>query len=263
MVRGKRQSRQPTKLMPSIAAAKHAGVLPPHEDPAEVRPLCALVVLARVLERKQWREEKMIRWQWAKRMARGAPPIPDRPTSRVVTRLEDTYETIPCVKCHIKRKRVKTPVTCTGCYVRARILHTADTTTAMFETYLPKQITARSAMFGFESMLERRITPSHKLPPDVLECHDLKPRSSGGAYRAARTKKRPEFHGHDFGSTIQLATKALEKFFLGKEVTRHDVRAWAWPFLWLRYGSPGESVERALFVDPQGKLDVFVGAPPE
>jgi len=247
--------------MPDIAVARKAGVLPPGEEPKEVRPLCALVVLARVLERKQWREDKVLRWQWAKRMARGTPPIPDRPTSRVVSRLEETFETIPCTTCQAARRRHDALATCTSCLVRARVLHTADRTTTMFETYLPRQVTARPKMFGFESMLEHRITPQRRLPPDALECHDLQPRSTGGAYRAARTKKQPEFHGHAFGNTIQLATRALEKFFLGKDVTRYDVRAWAWPFAWLRYGGPVDPVERALFVDHAGKLDVFVGAP--
>ncbi len=252
-----------TELMPSIAAARQAGVLPPHEDPVEERALCALVVQARVLDRRQWREEKVIRWQWAKRMARGAPPIPDRPTSQVVTRLEETYETIPCVNCQLKSRQGGKPVACTSCFVRARVLHTADRTTAMFETYLPRQITTRRQMFGFESMLERRITPGRKTPPSTLECRDLKPRSTGGAYRAARTKKQPKFHGHDFGDTIKVATGALEKLFLGKEVARYDVHAWAWPFLWLRYGGPVDSVERALFVDHRGGLEVFVGTPAE
>ena len=76
-------SRRPAKLMPDLGAAQRAGVLPPHEEPAEVRSLCALVVQARVLERKQWREEKVLRWKWAKRMRRGAPPPPERPTSHV------------------------------------------------------------------------------------------------------------------------------------------------------------------------------------
>jgi hypothetical protein len=81
----------------------------------------------------------------------------------------------------------------------------------------------------------------------------------GGAYRAAKTTKKPAFHGHDFGHTIALATKAIELFFLGKEVARYDIHAWAWPFIWLRHGSDEDPVERALFVDRLGKLDVFVG----
>lgn len=259
MGRNKSPSQAVGRLLPSVEAATQAGVLPPHDVPLESRPLCALVVHARVLERSQWREEKVLRWRWAKRMGRGALPISGQPTSHFVTALEETFETIPCQKCRARQLKQDAFAACPACGVRARILHTSDTISVMVETYLPRQISARPLMFGFEAMLARRTTPQGKPPPDALQCHDLKPRRVGGAYRAAKTTKKPTFHGHDFGNTIALATKAIELFFLGKEVSRYDIRAWAWPFIWLRYGSDDDPVERALFVDRQGKLDVFVG----
>jgi hypothetical protein len=245
--------------VPTLEAAAKAGLLPPGREPYDVQPLCALVVLVRLLSRRQWREEKVLSWGSAKRMNREPPSVPDTPRSANYICLEETFETKRCGVCAANPDANEA---CTKCQVRGRILHTADSFATMFETYLPAQVQV-PAMFSFESMLERRTTPGGQLPPAALECHDLKPQRSGGAYRSARTSKDPVFRGHAFSDTIETASEAIEKFFLGKDATRFDIRAWAWPFLWLRYGEMVEAEERALFVDHEGKLDMFVGLPPD
>jgi hypothetical protein len=45
---------------------------------------------------------------------------------------------------------------------------------------------------------------------------------------------------------------------------RVHIRAWAWPFLWLRYGSDETSWrELALLVGADRRLHLFVGSVPE
>ena len=246
--------------LPTLKTAKAAHLLPPGEQHSEMHKLCALVVLVRVLERKQWREDKIIRWRWARTMSRNAPPVPNKAASTFATTLQQTFETYWCTKCQNRQKVNDKPIEpCGGCGVRARVLHTSDKFSTMYETYIPRSMSVVPEMFGFESMLERRTTPSHRLPPDALECPDLRPQQTGGAYRTARSKKAPTFHGYDFAGTIEMAQSQIERFFLGKDVARFDIRAWAWPLLWLRYDNSITPEERVIFVDANQNVDAFVG----
>ena len=98
-------TRNPAKrYLPEVAAAEKAGLLPPGQRPDEVHKLCALVVLVRVLGRKQWREDKILRWRWARRMRTEAPPVPKQPASTYVTCLEETFETRWCKKCRSSKR---------------------------------------------------------------------------------------------------------------------------------------------------------------
>ena len=121
----------------------------------------------------------------------------------------------------------------------------------MFETYVPEELKLADGMFELESFFEQHTEQIN--PPACLRCYDLKPRQSGGAYRAARTVKEPDFHGFTFGDTIEQAIESLEKFFLAHPGGTFDIKAWARPMLLVRDG--GDT--RVLFVDRDGLLISF------
>jgi hypothetical protein len=102
-------------------------------------------------------------------------------------------------------------------------------------------------------------TPEKRFPPKALRCHDLKPVRAGGAYRSAMTEKRPDFHGFDFGDTLEQATESLERFFLACNAETYDIAAYAWPLLWLDY--PQLGTELVLWVGWTGDLLTFEGKP--
>ena len=242
--------------MPSLEQALKAGLVTA-DTPMTDQKMCALVVMVRVLERRQWRESKVVRWRWARQMKRAvAPP---GPKSGFTTALEEVLDVKPCKKCQRTYRNDGESKPCSACGVLCRVVNTADNFTTMSETYLPSSVTADPTMHGFESMLERLTTPAGKLPPKALACPDLRPQRSGGAYRSVPTKKRPQFQGHDFVDTIDRAKTQIERFFRGKEVSKFDVHAWAWPFIRLtRSDWPGPGA--ALFVDRKKQLRLFHGS---
>mgnify|MGYP007073308793 CR=1 FL=1 len=125
----------------------------------------------------------------------------------------------------------------------------------MHETYVPDHVRTRPALFSFEADLEASIG---RQPPPCLRVHDLRPQKVGGAYRAAQTDRPPDFHGHLYGSTIDEASEALRRFFLGHpNPVKYQVNAFAWPFVWLRY--PDDDI--LLVVVPTGEIHVHRGQP--
>lgn len=151
-----------------------------------------------------------------------------------------------------------------GLVVRATVFR------SMSEIYVPRAMRTMAALHGFESAFESAITTIGKAPPDCLRCHDLRPRRTGGGYRAAQETREPDFHGHRFSDTIAQAEEDLQQFFLGEQkaarqresdIRSYDVLAWAWPLLWLRY-TGGSATEVVLYVDGSGQRAVFRGRPP-
>jgi hypothetical protein len=55
------------------------------------------------------------------------------------------------------------------------------------------------------------------------------------AYRGAGAVRAPEFHGHGFGDAIDRGVTASRELERYDGVVRSDVRAYAFPFLWLRW----------------------------
>jgi hypothetical protein len=114
-------------------------------------------------------------------------------------------------------------------------------------------VTHATALFSFESAFERTIGLD-VMPPEGLRCHDLSDRVSGTAYRGGNKKQKPEFRGHDFSDTIDKALAGLAQLTAGAAVPLYDIRAYAWPILWLRYGSTDDI---AVFTNREGSLQAF------
>jgi hypothetical protein len=111
-------------------------------------------------------------------------------------------------------------------------------------------------MFSLESTLEKTIESTKDLP-ECLRCHDLSDRAVGGtAYRGGERRKKPDFHGYDFADTIEKALAGLTALGGGSAVALYDIRAYAWPLIWLRYA---DAPDIAIFAGRDGELHAFSG----
>lgn len=217
--------------LPTEARARERGVPLPPGEPSERHPLVALVVRAEVLRRTWW-DETAPRGRNA-----SLPSRPPEPTTMV----DAVHRTL-----------------LQGADGSDVVRHYVDTVVKMHEVYVPSALGHVPHMFSFESALESLIAPE---PPECLRCHDFSPRAQT-AYRGGGSNKPPDFHGYKFEDTIEKAGAAVAAIAPRGRVVRGEVRAWAWPFLWLRYG--GESPrEVALLVDAHQGLHLYSGALPQ
>ena len=134
------------------------------------------------------------------------------------------------------------------------------------DLYLPHRLSSRPALRGLEGALEQLFLDRslRAKPPGSLQCHDLRPtRFGGGPYRAQNRTKAAQFHGFEFGRTIDDAIDGLKKTLIGVADDKFSVEAFARPLLWLRYGkSDVDEQHFVLYADDFGGLRAFVGEPP-
>ena len=239
--------------------ARAEGLLLPPGTPTERRPLAALVVKVRMARREAWREQLSLSQGQLGRLSRQPPAkvLAARATAKCLHRLI-CY--VPCSKCsRYYSGRMGTPG-CGLCRPFVELDHYRDRRMSMAEVYVPRQITSLPAMHSFESALEA-VVPA-KLP-EGLRCLDLQPRMAGTAYRSAAGRtKAPTFFGHHFGDAIDRGREAVDRFMLRGPIVAHEIRAYAWPFVWLRWGPEWERQELAIFPDGRGRLHSFVGTAP-
>jgi hypothetical protein len=196
--------------------------------------LCALLVRADMVIREVWRELDALDHKTYQRLA--AARVPAKLQAGAVH--------------HVIGEELER----TAHWVRCRVEHYTDKHVVLHETWLPGALKAMQGWARFETALESLIMPA--TPPEALRCMDLTPKVHGSAYRT-HTVKQPDFHGHSFGDAIDQAKTALDRI-LGRctgEVVA-DIRAYAWPLLWLRYADQRDVV---LFVDPKGGIHAFTG----
>ncbi|MDI1428217.1 hypothetical protein [Polyangium sorediatum] len=249
----------------------------PAGEPVLVERLAMLVVHAALIRRTSWAEDAE---GAPTTLERGEPSVPDDLEVRHHVRLEADLGGGPCTACAAtpgKRPcRVcegrgtifLSPCSCANGYIpcptcggtaksnRVRLRYYTDAPAFLSEAYMPTYITAVPALFGLESRLEQDIQFQQALPEE-LRCHDLTSRVVGSAYRGGERLVRPDFHGHDFADTIDKGLAGLAAIGAGASVVRHVVRAYAWPFLRVQWGT-GQDV--AIYVDRIGSLKVFAGA---
>jgi hypothetical protein len=267
-------------FLPTVERARSAGALLPSEPPVETHRLAALVVLAALLRRETWDEETELADEVIETIQTGVPPIPEGFTGQCDRRIAEVLQTQECSAC------LATPgfrtcricqgtgqmyggrmcscangyVPCPTClgkvqskYARIRYYH--DRPAFLRETYVPTVITCIPALFSFERAFEE-LAPSDMDPPECLRCHDLTTRKGGTAYRGGEREVVPDFYGHLFGDTIEKAVSGLSAAGVGKTAVRSDIRAFAWPLLWLRYDG---GRERVLFMKRSGEIHTFEG----
>ncbi|MDC3980249.1 hypothetical protein [Polyangium jinanense] len=246
----------------------------PAGEPVSVERLAMLVVHAALIRRTSWAEDTEIA---PATLERGEPPPPDDLEIHHHVRIDASLGGGPCTACTLtpgkRRCRICggsgtvffTTCSCDGGFItcptcggaaksnRVRLRYYTDTPAFLSEAYMPSHITTVPPLFGLESRMEQDIQFQQALPEE-LRCHDLTGRVAASAYRGGERTVRPDFHGHDFGDTIDKALAGLSAIGAGASVVRHVIRAYAWPFLRVQWAM-GEDL--AIYVDRIGSIKVF------
>ncbi len=259
------------------ASAPFGLELPPYE-PAETERLAMLVVQAALVRRTSWTEEVTNAPGY---LQRGEPPAPVDDQARHHVRIDERLgggSCLACVdrpgfrKCRVcgGRGRIMRDtmlcsctagwITCPTCGGKQQIDHVrlryySDTPTYLNEAYMPTHIAQLPSLFRLEAVMEEELNML-RTPPEDLRCYDLTGEVVGTAYRGGQKKLRPLFHGHDFGDAIEQGLAGLAAAGAGANVARYQVRAYAWPFLHLRW--PGRP-DIVTYIDRSGATRVFLG----
>jgi hypothetical protein len=146
-------------------------------------------------------------------------------------------------------------VPCPACGGEGHILRVAarridDVHARLRYAYLPEM------PFSLEERLAQLMEPRDE-PPGCLQI-DLGVRRTGGPYRQSE-QRDPDFLGFAPGRALDEARAAVTRLRGEGTVVRSDIRAFAWPILWLRYRVGGSRREVALFVQADGSLRAVVG----
>ena len=130
--------------------------------------------------------------------------------------------------------------------------HESDSVDTFRDVFVPTDIVRSPGMHALEVTLEALI-PEEPYP--MLACEDLRPIAEVSAYRGAMRHQTPSFHGYDFGDTIELAIGGLRGFFSwrGRELGR-NVRAFAWPFLFMQYDDDADPRSIVVTANALGEL---------
>ncbi len=211
----------------SIDDPRVAPTLPPGGKPCSVHRYAALVVVAHVMRREVWHEERALTVRELKRLKRGVPPVPNDTKMRTHTRLETSRDAGKGTKL-------------------ARLAYYTDKYEHFREVYVPRVIRTASGLHSFESSLEYAIG---KATPAALKVEDLTMMHSAAAYRSQAKRRAPKFQGHGFGDCIRAARQGLALFLARGEILKEAIHAYAWPLLWVRYDG---DYDRVVFGAPDG-----------
>lgn len=241
--------------LPTLEGARAAGLELPGAEPVERHALAALVVRATVMRREQWDEE------WAIPTARAEQLPTDDPAPREDLGPADHVTLVERLREMACRDRRPACTVCagTGHASIVRVRHHHDRIAVMSEVYIPSYMGQVPGMLTFETALESSIAET---PPECLRCLDLRPQQARSAYRGGGAPREPDFLGHRFGDSVERAAAAVQSFARRGAILRSDVRAWAWPFLWLRYGEIAPVPEVVLFVGADAVTHAFVARAP-
>ncbi|UQA62029.1 hypothetical protein [Polyangium aurulentum] len=262
----------PGSYLPTFEGALSEGLDVPSERPLEQQRLAMLVVHAAVVRRSSWSEEVV---RPTSGIPHGEPPVPEDFEVRHHVRIANELGKVPCQfcergsrpcrvcggtgklgarACSCEGGRIRCP-SCEGAGRGSRLMlrYYTDTPASMCEAYMPSQVGFVKSLFRLESTMETDIGFMREMP-EVLRCHDLTGRVGGSAYRGGVKLVRPEFHGHEFGDAIEKAIAGLAAF--GTGAVRYDIRAYAWPFLWLHY----HEADYAVYRTRTGELRAYGGS---
>ncbi len=234
-----------SKFIPTAAAARRAGIALPSVTPTQRYPVAALIVRARILRREVWSEKKSITQELADKLPHH-PPKKGKPGGLY----------------HVIGKQFRSAARWQGFRpeLRVRLDHYHDKLVRFSEAYVPSGLLKVPGFGGVETAFEALVMA--RLPPECLRCLDLTPRSVGGAYRVSARGRQPKFHGHDFGDTIKRGSRTVHRILAPGQVMRSDIRAYAWPLLWLHYDTiPAQDF--VLVVDHEGNIHGLTGFAPE
>lgn len=259
----------------------------PDGEPSAVRRLAALVVLARVVRRETREEETEVSINRASYMLKEMPPAPqDYIEKGYLVRLRgDSAAGKVCTGCDIRRRGytichlcggtswLSPAERCTACDQGFILCATCDGTGEIIDvavryvndvplwfrdTFVPEAFRYVPAMFSFPTLL--RALLADVSPPMALAV-PLSGKVQGSAYRdARRSEADPVFHGHRFEDALETARRSLRSLVKPKtEIVLHDVRSFAWPFLWLEYGVGKAKRDVVLVVRPDMQVAGYGG----
>jgi len=262
--------------LPTVERARERLLGLPSDEPAHVERLAMLIVHAIVVRRTSWSEDLE---SAPAHLQRGEPPVPNDFEVRHHVRIDEALGGGRCNACVVNPGKRSCRVcsgtgalfggkflcscergfivcpTCNGSSRsdRVRLRYYTDAPAYLSEAYVPTHVTSVPALFELERRMEEDIMLNQLLMPEELRCHDLTGRVAGSAYRGGGRVVRPDFHGYDFGDTIDKALAGLMGIGAGATVVRYDIRAYAWPFLRMQWSS-GEDI--GVYVDRQGVMQM-------
>jgi hypothetical protein len=245
-----------------------------HGAPIQQERLAMLIVHAAVVRRTSWTDGWVGPLQ---NVPEGDPPPPEDFETHHHVRLESRANPRVCPACAASpgsrpcrvcggsgalwngqrcscRGGLVTCPTCAGegTTYTSLLRYYTDTPALMREAYIPSHVSYVPALFRLESAMEQDIAFQRDMP-EVLRCHDLSGKMGGSAYRGGERRVKPDFQGYDFGDAIEKAITGLKAFWGGTTVLKYDIRAYAWPFLWLRY--PDRDI--AIYRTREGQVRSF------
>ncbi len=211
--------------LPTVEAAVRAGLLEQGSAPQFARKLAALLVIAKLARRETWREEKLLQGHEAHQLPTQAPPF--APGSF---------------------RSWKVGMGKTGVLLE----HVTDKIINFWDVFIPSALNREEDLFGVESAIEE-LVPG--VPNAIFECQDLRTEGQVSAYRGQISgARKPMFHEHDFEDAIELGKAATIQLYQARgRLVSADVKAYAWPLLWVRLSDDAES-QMVILPDGHGQL---------
>lgn len=226
-------------FLPTLEAALAQGIDLPEGPVEEQSKLAALIVAATVRKREVWRERRSMTYADAALMPKQPPAVrPDGGFSSWLISYEEQ-----------------------GAFLRAQLEHVTDKVVRVRDVLVPRELTSRPRLFGLESAIEELVP---ELLPEFLECKDLRSHGERTAYRGnTSAAAAPTFHGHHFGDAIEQGRKLVEDLCVVRgQLLGVNVRAFAWPLLWLRWPDEGRDqvgAQVVLLADKNYQLRAISG----
>jgi hypothetical protein len=244
----------PSDAMPEVVRAATVtlddlpslGLDLPDGEPREVHKVVGLLVVATALFRSSWPEEIDMSLARSQAMRRDEPkPGETLATGEAV--LVDTVNARRCLLCtggwvqtdnRFHGDGTRDGYRCNDCdgtgeLVTAKVEMVSDQRAVLHDVLLPAALRMAPGMISLERIVESLVPP---IPDEAFRCHDLRKVAEVSAYRGAQRQQDPTFFGWSFRDTIDLGSKAVSEFLRGKgRLLASDIRAYAWPLLWLRY----------------------------
>lgn len=261
--------------------------LPPGEPTAQ-RRLAAIVLFARVIRRESREDDTEMSLARASYLLPEMPPVPtDFVEHSYLVRVGGGHEEGACTGCDVRRPGFTTchncgggqglgaPVvfcpacdngfilcaTCDGARrtVQLKVRYVNDVHVVLHDVFVPEAFRYLPALFSFPQLLREML---EQVVPPIELASPLFAQARSSAYRdAVRKDPEPVFHGHRFEDALTAARSALQGLVKPKsEIVLHDVRSYAWPFLWLEHGTGAAKRDSVYVVRPDGVLAGFGGA---
>lgn len=257
-------------------------------EPEEQVPLAVVIIEARVLRRSVEERQIQLPEQLVDGLATDVPPPPAdwSDVGRHSYLLERHARITDCVACELTKGRVPCTVcgtrgkllvgsgdnqrmiTCSPCNgsghvtcstcdgagnaLWVRVMHLHDEVTALRYAYVPSMLDELDLAVG------ERFDTLPEMLPEALR-FDPSPRARQSAYRGEVGEADHTFHGHGFGDALSRAMTAVQGLSGSATVVQQEVKAYAWPLLWLRYQGVVQKGEVALLTSPRtGELEAIV-----